>query len=236
MRHLLHPVSVYHRHNLTAGCAPGGLSLLCLVGAHLWSGLPLQEFYETTLQALQKSRNDRLWFKTNLKLCNLWFKMAEWGRMAKTLKELHRWGMGGKMEWVLGAWGLEVDGVGWGGVAWGGGRWEPGGPGRERDRHCFRGSGDEGERSGAGALTGAAPAHVLRQRGWWAFVSLSRLLFLPTSTHPNHIPAPFSPLPLLSSLPPSPLPSRPPAPPSCSPPPPPTHTPGPASWRTAAWT
>jgi hypothetical protein len=32
----------------------------------------------------------RLWFKTNLKLCGLWFKMREYGRMGKVLKELHR--------------------------------------------------------------------------------------------------------------------------------------------------
>jgi len=50
----------------------------------------LQEFYETTLKALEKAKNDRLWFKTNLKLCNLWFKKQEYGRMAKILKDLHR--------------------------------------------------------------------------------------------------------------------------------------------------
>lgn len=50
----------------------------------------LQNFYETTLKALEKAKNDRLWFKTNLKLCNLWFKKQEFGRMTKILKELHR--------------------------------------------------------------------------------------------------------------------------------------------------
>lgn len=50
----------------------------------------LQEFYETTLQALEKAKNDRLWFKTNLKLCNLWFKMKEYTRMSKVLRDLHR--------------------------------------------------------------------------------------------------------------------------------------------------
>lgn len=165
-RHVLRPVSVYHRHNLTAGCGPLGLSLLTVSGG---AGTPrqpwcacLQEFYETTLQALQKSRNDRLWFKTNLKLCNLWFKMAEWGRMAKTLKELHRWEGGGRPG---GKWWKGVGrGRGRGGMV----RWEPDRPGRELNRHGLGESGDEGERSGAGALTGAAPAHVLRQRGWWA--------------------------------------------------------------------
>eukprot|EP00850_Spirogloea_muscicola_P009272 SM000051S17632 [mRNA] locus=s51:715956:720100:- [translate_table: standard] len=32
----------------------------------------------------------RLWFKTNLKLCKLWFDMGEYGRMSKILKELYR--------------------------------------------------------------------------------------------------------------------------------------------------
>jgi len=29
----------------------------------------LQEFYETTLDALKDAKNDRLWFKTNTKVC-----------------------------------------------------------------------------------------------------------------------------------------------------------------------
>ena len=37
--------------------------------------MPWQEFYETTLKALQEAKNDRLWFKTNLKLGKLWFDM-----------------------------------------------------------------------------------------------------------------------------------------------------------------
>ena len=32
----------------------------------------LQDFYQTTLKALQEAKNDRLWFKTNLKLGKLW--------------------------------------------------------------------------------------------------------------------------------------------------------------------
>lgn len=50
----------------------------------------LQQFYEVTLEALQRAKNDRLWYKANLKLCNLWFKMKEYGRMSRILKELHR--------------------------------------------------------------------------------------------------------------------------------------------------
>ncbi|MEW5312465.1 MAG: hypothetical protein WDW38_004098 [Sanguina aurantia] len=50
----------------------------------------LQEFYEATLVALEKAKNDRLWFKTQLKLCNLWLRKQEYGRMGRIIKELHR--------------------------------------------------------------------------------------------------------------------------------------------------
>lgn len=49
----------------------------------------LQEFYETTLAALQEARNERLWFKTNLKLGKLWFDVGEFPRLTRILKELH---------------------------------------------------------------------------------------------------------------------------------------------------
>ncbi|KAJ8570543.1 hypothetical protein K7X08_037515 [Anisodus acutangulus] len=50
----------------------------------------LREFYETTLKALEEAKNERLWFKTNLKLCKIWFDLGEYGKMSKILKELHR--------------------------------------------------------------------------------------------------------------------------------------------------
>ena len=50
----------------------------------------LQEFYETTLCALEEANNERLWFKTNLKLCKLWFSLKDFGRVGKTLKELYK--------------------------------------------------------------------------------------------------------------------------------------------------
>ena len=50
----------------------------------------LHDFYETTLTALQEAKNDRLWFKTNLKLGKLWFDREEYGRLLKILKELHK--------------------------------------------------------------------------------------------------------------------------------------------------
>lgn len=50
----------------------------------------LQDFYETTLEALKDAKNERLWFKTNLKLGKLWLDMAEFNRLTKILKELHK--------------------------------------------------------------------------------------------------------------------------------------------------
>ena len=39
---------------------------------------------------MQEAKNERLWFKTNLKLGTLWFDREEYGRLQKILKELHR--------------------------------------------------------------------------------------------------------------------------------------------------
>ena len=50
----------------------------------------VQGFYGATLDALAEAKNERLWFKTQLKLCALWFKLSEFGRLARILKELHR--------------------------------------------------------------------------------------------------------------------------------------------------
>lgn len=50
----------------------------------------LQEFYMTTLSALQESNNERLWFKTNLKLGGLCFSNGDFTRLKQILKELHK--------------------------------------------------------------------------------------------------------------------------------------------------
>ena len=50
----------------------------------------LQQFYETTLNALKESKNDRLWFKANLKLGKLYFDQGEFTKLQKTLRELHQ--------------------------------------------------------------------------------------------------------------------------------------------------
>lgn len=50
----------------------------------------LQEFYETTLEALKDAKNDRLWFKTNTKLGKLYYDRGEYAKLAKILKQLHQ--------------------------------------------------------------------------------------------------------------------------------------------------
>jgi hypothetical protein len=50
----------------------------------------LQDFYETTLEALKDAKNDRLWFKTNTKLGKLYFDRSDFNKLAKILKQLHQ--------------------------------------------------------------------------------------------------------------------------------------------------
>lgn len=50
----------------------------------------LQNFYETTLDALKDAKNDRLWFKTNTKLGKLYFDRNDFGKLLKILKQLHQ--------------------------------------------------------------------------------------------------------------------------------------------------
>lgn len=41
-------------------------------------------------QLFLQAKNERLWFKTNLKLCKLYLDSKEYGRMTKILRELHK--------------------------------------------------------------------------------------------------------------------------------------------------
>lgn len=50
----------------------------------------LQDFYETTLDALKDAKNDRLWFKTNTKLGKLYFDRSDFQKLSKILKQLHQ--------------------------------------------------------------------------------------------------------------------------------------------------
>ena len=49
-----------------------------------------QEFYSLTLDSMAESKNERLWFKTNMKLANLWVGLKEGGKAAKA-SHLHLW-------------------------------------------------------------------------------------------------------------------------------------------------
>ena len=50
----------------------------------------LQDFYETTLEALKEAKNERLWFKTNTKLGKLYFDRGDYTRLQRILKQLHQ--------------------------------------------------------------------------------------------------------------------------------------------------
>ncbi|XP_046839204.1 COP9 signalosome complex subunit 2 [Xenia sp. Carnegie-2017] len=50
----------------------------------------LQDFYETTLDALKDAKNDRLWFKTNTKLGKLYYDREEFAKLSRILKQLHQ--------------------------------------------------------------------------------------------------------------------------------------------------
>ncbi|KAK9507655.1 hypothetical protein O3M35_007464 [Rhynocoris fuscipes] len=50
----------------------------------------LQNFYETTLDALKDAKNDRLWFKTNIKLGKLYYDQEDFNKLSKILKQLHQ--------------------------------------------------------------------------------------------------------------------------------------------------
>lgn len=50
----------------------------------------LQQFYETTLDALKDAKNERLWFKTQTKLGKLYLNMQDYTRLSKILKQLRQ--------------------------------------------------------------------------------------------------------------------------------------------------
>lgn len=50
----------------------------------------LQRFYEVTLQSEEGQSNERLWFKTNLKLCDLWFQAEDFVPLSKALRNLNQ--------------------------------------------------------------------------------------------------------------------------------------------------
>ncbi|KAF2899734.1 hypothetical protein ILUMI_06442 [Ignelater luminosus] len=50
----------------------------------------LQDFYETTLEALKHAKNDRLWFKTNTKLGKVYLERGEFNKLAHIIKQLYQ--------------------------------------------------------------------------------------------------------------------------------------------------
>jgi COP9 signalosome complex subunit 2 len=50
----------------------------------------VEELFSIALSALQEQKNERVWFRTNLKLGKLLYDADEFSKLAKTLKELHR--------------------------------------------------------------------------------------------------------------------------------------------------
>ena len=64
----------------------------------------LQEFYKVTLDALEDANNERLWFKTNLKLGYLWMDATDYGKLARIIKELHKVCARASMVWLLPPW------------------------------------------------------------------------------------------------------------------------------------
>eukprot|EP00053_Salpingoeca_punica_P009737 m.87658 g.87658 ORF g.87658 m.87658 type:complete len:443 (+) comp15138_c0_seq2:104-1432(+) len=64
-------------------------SILDYVSASKQTDL-LQEFYEITLLALQDAKNDRLWFKTTLKLGKTYLDQEDHAKLTKTIKDLRR--------------------------------------------------------------------------------------------------------------------------------------------------
>lgn len=48
----------------------------------------LESFYELTLESLKHAKNERLWFKTNTKLANLYLQNEDWNNLSNVLKQL----------------------------------------------------------------------------------------------------------------------------------------------------
>ncbi|EDQ90741.1 uncharacterized protein MONBRDRAFT_16111 [Monosiga brevicollis MX1] len=49
----------------------------------------LQRFYEATMSTLKEARNDRLWFKTNLKLGGVYLAQQNWPALEALVRDLH---------------------------------------------------------------------------------------------------------------------------------------------------
>lgn len=54
------------------------------------AGKCLEAFYSLTLQCFQSTNNERLWLKTNIKLCKLLLDRRDYATVTRKLRELHR--------------------------------------------------------------------------------------------------------------------------------------------------
>ena len=50
----------------------------------------IERFYSLTLASFQNSNNDRLWLKTNVKLCRLWLVRKHYRQLGDKLREVHK--------------------------------------------------------------------------------------------------------------------------------------------------
>ena len=65
------------------------LTIAIYYSFYRWWNFCLQDFYETTLDALKDAKNERLWFKTMTKLGKLYFDREDYGKLSRILKQLH---------------------------------------------------------------------------------------------------------------------------------------------------
>ncbi|GAM22929.1 hypothetical protein SAMD00019534_061040 [Acytostelium subglobosum LB1] len=82
----------YTKSAVTSNYSEKGInSILDLVptGASIELDL-VQQVYDLTLKCLLEAKNERVWFRTNLKLSKLLFEKEEYARLAKILRELHK--------------------------------------------------------------------------------------------------------------------------------------------------
>lgn len=59
-------------------------------GADAGAGKCLEAFYSLTLQCFQSTNNERLWLKTNIKLCKLLLDRRDYSTVTRKLRELHK--------------------------------------------------------------------------------------------------------------------------------------------------
>ncbi|KYQ91723.1 proteasome component region PCI domain-containing protein [Tieghemostelium lacteum] len=82
----------YTKSAVTSNYSEKGInSILDLVSTNPTLDLDLvQKIYDLTLKTLLEAKNERVWFRTNLKLAKLLFEKEEYGRLGKILRELHK--------------------------------------------------------------------------------------------------------------------------------------------------